>query len=240
LPAPLGGLIRTDRGVCIVSPAGVTGLDGSRVADLPDIVGPDLVVNDAKVDPWGRLWLAMADPDEREPVGGLVRVGFGSAVGVEQVVNGVIVGNGPAFAPDGSRAYFSDSMAGRVLAIPLGNGGRPTGPATEFFDCTGVGSPDGLTVAADGSVWIALWGGWAVLQVDSDGQPRTTVRMPVAQVSSVAIEPGTGILLVTSALGGLSASEIVRQPLAGSTFCVETDAVGIAEPMLGSAAAAMS
>mgnify|MGYP000912396797 CR=1 FL=1 len=46
------------------------------------------------------------------------------------------------------------------------------------------GSPDGLTIAADGSVWVALWGGSAVRGYDASGQLIATIDLPVPQVSA--------------------------------------------------------
>jgi sugar lactone lactonase YvrE len=54
------------------------------------------------------------------------------------------------------------------------------------------------------------------------------VELPTAHITNVAFGgPQLSTLYVTSASEGLSASDLVKQPLAGGVFAVETDARGI-------------
>ena len=50
----------------------------------------------------------------------------------------------------------------------------------------GAGHPDGLTVDADGGVWVALNGGGAVRGYDAEGRLSETVEVPVRQVTACA------------------------------------------------------
>ena len=70
----------------------------------------DVACNDGKIGPDGALWLCTDDLAEREPRGVLWRIAPDRSATL--IDAGFVVGNGPAFAPDGRTMYFADSMAG--------------------------------------------------------------------------------------------------------------------------------
>ena len=87
--------------------------------------------------------------------------------------------------------------------------------------------PDGLTVDAEGFLWVALWGGGRVQRYTPDGRLDRQVTLPVDQVSSVAFGGrGLDALYVTTARKGLSGTDLERQPLAGSVFVHDPDVRG--------------
>lgn len=48
------------------------------------------------------------------------------------------------------------------------------------------GLPDGMTVDADGKLWVALYGGGAIVQIDPETQTRLmTIKLPVLCPSSL-------------------------------------------------------
>jgi sugar lactone lactonase YvrE len=62
--------------------------------------------------------------------------------------------------------------------------------------------PDGLTVDADGGVWVAVWGGYAVLRHDPGGQLLETLELPAARVTSCVFGgPDLDQLYITTAAG---------------------------------------
>jgi sugar lactone lactonase YvrE len=83
------------------------------------------------------------------------------------------------------------------------------------------GYPDGLTVDAEGCVWLALYLSGRVHRYDPDGVFMEALSFPVRKVTSVGFggERLTD-LYVTSARFGLSPSELEAEPLAGATFVV--------------------
>ena len=129
----LACLVRlADGDVLLVSATGMHRLDPATgaVSPLASPVTPaaGTVFNDGKVAPDGSLWLGVSDAEEVEPVGSLYRI---SRAGVECVLRGVTVANGPAFAPDGRSAWFADSVARTIRRFPLDAAGLPdlrTGP----------------------------------------------------------------------------------------------------------------
>jgi sugar lactone lactonase YvrE len=86
-----------------------------------------------------------------------------------------------------------------------------------------LGAPDGLTVDADGAIWVALWGGAAVHRYLTDGSLDTVVRLDVPQPSACAFGGADlGTLFVTT-----SRSELERAPAgSGALYAVRPGMVG--------------
>jgi sugar lactone lactonase YvrE len=183
--------------------------------------------NDASVDPAGRVWAGSMHTDESEPLGELYRLDPGGVL--TTVVKGVTVSNGLGWSPDGTRLYYADSPLRRIDMFDYD---PATGEAarrrqfTDLSDCAGV--PDGLTVDADGCVWVCFWGGGVLRRFTPDGTLNAVVRVPVAQPTSCAFAgPGLADLYVTTAREGLSGSELREQPLAGRLLHLRPGPVGL-------------
>ena len=83
-------------------------------------------------------------------------------LGVTAVDGDYKVTNGPAFSPSGDVMYHNDSARQVVYAFDMDSAGKP-GERRVFMQFgPGDGYPDGMTVDAEGCLWIAFWDGWAV------------------------------------------------------------------------------
>ena len=106
---------------------------------------PRVRLNDARVDPRGRLWAGSMDEGERSddgfPAGHLFRVdGRGSA---STIVEGVATSNGLAFAPDGSTMYWTDTQEEVVWAFDYDVETGSLANRRAFFDFAPLpGKPD--------------------------------------------------------------------------------------------------
>ena len=91
----------------------------------------------------------------------------------------------------------------------------------------GAGFPDGLTVDADGCVWVALWDGGAVRRYTPAGGLDRVVELPASRVTACAFGgPDLTDLYITTARVGLDAAH----PLAGSLLVVPGAGKGLAQP----------
>ena len=76
--------------------------------------------------------------------------------------------------------------------------------------------PDGLAVAADGSVWVAMAGSGEVVGIDPDGTVRQTIDVEVPMVTSVCFGgDGLGDLFIVTGDRGAPAdvgAAIYRMP----------------------------
>jgi sugar lactone lactonase YvrE len=195
------------------------------VAEVPARDG--VRFNDAGVDPSGRVWVGSMHTGESEPLGELYRLDAGP--GLTTVVKGVTVSNGLGWSPDGTTMYYIDSPMRRIDMFDYD---PATGEAFQrrvFADLSAFdGVPDGLTVDADGYVWVAVWGGSVLRRFAPDGTQDAVVPVPVSQPTSMAFGgPGLADLFVTTASTGLSEAELAAQPLAGRLLRLVPGPVGL-------------
>jgi sugar lactone lactonase YvrE len=180
-------------------------------------------MNDGCADPSGRFWAGSMAYDSSVGAGALYRVS--SDCVVEKVLDGLTVPNGPAFTPDGRCMYLADSALGTVGRYPLDPESGSLGEPVLFLNPdSGYGTPDGMTVDAEGNVWIAFWGSGIVRRFRPDGMLDAAVDVPASQPTSVCLGGPSGRHLYVSTAGyGLPSDDSSSD---GKVFIVEVDIPG--------------
>ncbi|MFE1951717.1 SMP-30/gluconolactonase/LRE family protein [Streptomyces sp. NPDC059524] len=183
--------------------------------------------NDAAVAPDGALWAGSMRYDEAPGGGHLIRVAPDGTT--TEILTGVAVSNGTGWSPDGRLMYYVDSPTRRVDVFDVR--GEQLGERREFARIQeGAGFPDGLTVDADGCVWVALWDGGALHRYTPSGTLDRVVPLPVRRPTSCAFGgPGLTDLYVTTARVGLAAAA----PLEGSLLVLPDAGQGLPQPAYG-------
>lgn len=186
---------------------------------------PGARVNDGCIDASGALWFGSMDRHGAEPSGRLHRHG---RAGTTRHGRRCPIVNGPAFSPDGSALYQADTVAGSIWRFAMEDG-LPAGPGQAVVTIDPQdGAPDGLTVDAEGALWVALWGGWAARRYAANGELLSTVRFPCANVTKIAFGgPDLTTAYATSASIGLSRKDHRAQPLAGAVFRFKVPVPGL-------------
>jgi sugar lactone lactonase YvrE len=187
---------------------------------------PGLRFNDGKCDPAGRFWAGTMAYDQSSGAAALYRLNSNGRATL--MLDRVTISNGLAWSLDGRTMYYIDTPTQRVDAFSFM-------PATgEIADRrpviripAEVGAPDGMTIDAEGGLWVALWGGAGVHRY-LDGRLDQVITLPVSQPTS-CIFGGEDLdeLYVTSAWEGLSMEERQAQPLAGALFRVRPGVRGV-------------
>jgi len=142
----------------------------------------DAGFNDVIADPEGRVFAGTFATSER--AGRLYRLDVGGAA--HRVLAGVRGSNGLGFTEDAASLLYADSEEGTVtrFAYDRATGSLAGGQLFARFDRS-AGVPDGLTVDAQGYVWVALWDGGCVLRLDPDGRVAERLELPARKVSSL-------------------------------------------------------
>ncbi len=189
------------------------------VAQIPD--GAELGTNDGRCDPGGNLWVGTVDRSGGER-GGLYRVGADGDVTL--MGGGIGLSNGIDWSPAGDRAYYVDSFTRRVDVLELDDDGvlevrRPLVSVDAI--------PDGLTVDAEGGIWLALWDGGGVHRYTPEGLLDQVVGIPGGFVTSCAFGEGrwSTTLFVTTASTGLEPGA-ERWDGAGALYAVDVGVGG--------------
>ena len=224
-PRASGGFVAgTNRGLAFVD----LEADQFEIFANPEADKPDNRFNDGKVDRQGRFWAGTMDNLERQASGTLYRLDPGRTLAA--IDKGYRVTNGPAFSPDGLSMYENDSARQVTYIFDLDEAGHAANRLELMRFGPGDGYPDGMTVDAEGCLWIAFWDGWCVRRFSPDGECLCEVRMPVQRPTSCAFGgDDLKTLFITSARRDLQGTELVRQPLAGGLFAAEVGVSGVAE-----------
>ncbi|MFI6340646.1 SMP-30/gluconolactonase/LRE family protein [Streptomyces sp. NPDC050535] len=216
-PRAGGGLVANLRdGVAVYD-----GIDGFRW--LHREVVPGRRGNDAAVAPDGALWIGTMRYDEAPGGGTLSRLAPDGTA--RTVLGSVAVSNGTGWSPDGRLMYYIDSPTRRIDVFDVGDDQLPAN--RRQLAAIDEGFPDGLTVDADGCVWVALWDGGAVRRYTPDGRLDRVIELPVLRPTACAFG-GADLtdLYITTARTGLEAPH----PLSGSVLVVPGAGKGVAQP----------
>ena len=230
---PLSAAVPSSRGSTVVTQGlCVLELHDEGWTHLVDVPEDDcLRANDAAADPAGRLWIGtMHLPGRTAAPGGLWRWEPGEPLPV-RVLDGVLLANGIAWSPTGDRVYFVDSLRQQLTTYPYDAGTGALSAPEPFVDVPAAdGLPDGIAVAADGSVWVALAGGSALHRYAEDGSLVEVVELPVRFPTSCAFGgPALTDLFVTT---GSRQVPLPERPAAvaggaGALFRVATGVTGL-------------
>lgn len=220
---PVGAVaVRRNGGLILAAGRGFAVLDEKAgTLDWIWAAGRGDRMNDGKCDPAGRFLAGTLTRTQTPGAAALYQLAADGAV--TTLIGEVSVSNGLGWSPDGSLLYFADTPLERVDVLDYDAATGAVGGRRAFADLRDVpGRPDGLTVDADGGVWVAMarWGR-AVRRFTPDGRLDHVVDMPVPLVTSVAFGgPDLADLYVTTSRVGLSPADLADQPGSGAVFCL--------------------
>ncbi|XP_033223260.1 regucalcin-like [Belonocnema kinseyi] len=184
--------------------------------------------NDGKCDPSGRFWAGTMCEIEGnfEPNQGSL-YSLDSNLDLKSHFSSVGISNGLAWKDD--KFYYIDSLTFEVAGFDYDSKSGTIANRKVVFDFKEnniSGFPDGMTIDANGNLWVACWDGSRILQIDpKSGKLLQTIYIPAKRVTSVAFGgPALDTLFVTTAGYGFNIPEEktpADDPKGGSIFAVK-------------------
>ncbi len=183
--------------------------------------------NDVVADRYGRVVAGVIPPEGG--TGSLYSIGQdGSAT---LLASGVEMPNGMAFSSDDRLLYVAETRGRRVALFDYDLDSGTVSNRRVFIDLSGVegGSPDGITLDADGCLWVALSGGWSVVRYDPSGAEMTRVEFPARKITSIGFgDSDLSTAYVTSSSRQSVPGEEIG-PEGGALFAFRPDVAGVLE-----------
>ncbi|GAA4868187.1 SMP-30/gluconolactonase/LRE family protein [Saccharopolyspora cebuensis] len=194
--------------------------DVRPLGDLWD--DPTVRMNDGGCDPEGRFYCGSMSYAEEAGRGALHVLEPDGRV--RTALDRVTISNGLAWSPDGATAYYVDTATRRIDAFDHGGAAlRARRPAVRID--ADLGAPDGLTVDAEGHLWVALWGGGAVHRYSPAGELLDRIEVPASQVTACTFGgPALRDLYITTSAVD---ADRRRHPESGALFRVPGAGLGM-------------
>ncbi|MBQ1497570.1 MAG: SMP-30/gluconolactonase/LRE family protein [Sphingomonas sp.] len=228
LPVASGGFVAgLQTGLARFDPAG----GGFAHLVDPEPERPGNRLNDATVDPAGRLWFGTMDDSEAADTGAIYRLAAdGRCIAASPFT---AITNGPAVSPDGRTLYHIDTLGGVIHACDLATDGSLTNRREFARIPNEQGYPDGPTVDAEGCLWVGLYKGSAVRRYAPSGELLETVPFPVDAITKIAFGgPDQRTVYATTANKHLSPAEKAATPQAGDLFAFRVSVPGVAGALI--------
>jgi sugar lactone lactonase YvrE len=183
--------------------------------------------NDGKCDPAGRLWVGTMHLNILPEVASLYRFEKGI---LEKMRSKITISNGICWSGDGKTMYYIDTPTSTVQAFDfdiekgLLSNGRVIIETKDEFD-----PPDGMTIDAEGMLWIGHWKGSCVGRWNPQtGKLIAKIEVPAYHVTSCTFGGrDLDTLYITTASIEVSPEQKKQYPLAGCLFQVKPGVKGV-------------
>ena len=217
-PREQGGMVMgVETGFALADVAGA-------VSMLPPLWQRGLVrMNEGACDPAGNFWCGSMAYDRTPRVASLWRLSPGGEA--ERMLGDLSISNGLCWSADATTAYFIDTATYAVSVFDW-NPDDALHNRRVFVDLREeMLRPDGLTLDAEGGIWIGLSNGYAIRRYDATGALSAVIPLPAQKVTACAFG-GDALdqLFITTSRDSPSAAQ---EPVAGALFLAEPGVKGM-------------
>ena len=180
--------------------------------------------NDVIADPAGRVFCGtMPSPDRK---GALYRLDTDGEI--TKVLDDIGCSNGMGFTPDRKKMYYIDSPKLEVYVFDYDEAtGALTNRQVLIRTPKGEGVPDGMTVDAEGYLWVAKWDGGCLVRYAPDGTEVGRVAFPAKKVSCATFAGEDFADMYVTTAGGQDKAE--NGPGAGCLYRLRPGVKGVPE-----------
>jgi D-xylonolactonase len=225
---PIGGFtIQADGSLLLFMDRGTIAVlrDGNLTEVIREIEAERLSrFNDVIADPRGRVFCGTMSSNASR--GRLYRLDLDGAI--QLLLEGIGCSNGMAFTLDHRALYHTDSFARAIYLFDydIDEGRLSNRRVFATFD-EADGLPDGITLDAEGRLWVALWDGACIARLHPNGQISDKIVLPTDKVSSLTFAGSNYSEIYITSAGGNTRE--TNDPLAGALFRLRTKICGRGE-----------
>ncbi|MBY4602323.1 SMP-30/gluconolactonase/LRE family protein [Bacillus sp. SPARC3] len=193
----------------------------------PKDMDESLRFNDAKCDPYGRLWAGTMSMEGEQKQGSLYRLDpDGRLIKMKDQVS---TSNGLDWDRERNLMYYIDTPTQEIVRYSYNpESGDVSNPEPVYRFEQSEGLPDGMTIDQNGMLWVALFGGSRVVQIDPFKKKEIdSISVPAKYVTCCAFG-GRDLktLYITTATEKMTEKERYEQPHAGGLFSAKLETGG--------------
>ncbi|MGM9471335.1 SMP-30/gluconolactonase/LRE family protein [Pseudarthrobacter sp. YS3] len=178
-------------------------------------------MNDGACDPAGRF-LAGTLTNGLVPGAASLYVLDPASRQTREILPNVTLSNGLAWTPDGAMMYFVDTVLERIDAFDYDITTATLTARRTIVDLNEIpGRPDGLTIDADGNLWVAMAQGKTIRCYDAHGRLKHLIPIPAPIATSCTFGgPDLADLYITTGEWPATTDQLDDYPHAGAVFRV--------------------
>ncbi len=124
--------------------------------------------------------------------------------------------------PNSHSLLISDSFDCVVYKITFNEAWSSVISKIKWLDLSHTGTtPDGGCISSSGRIFISIWDGFKILELDLNGKLIQEFKLPVPRPTNCALNSSENQLFVTSAYEGLTEHDRKKYPLSGSIVTLD-------------------
>lgn len=184
--------------------------------------------NDGKCDPFGRFWAGTMEKDGKDKQAALYCLDTDGKL--SKKLDNVGISNGLDWSIDQTKFFYIDTLTRKVARFDYEIETGSISNRTDIIDFEQEeGMSDGMTIDAEGMLWIAHWAGSKVSRWNPHtGTKLSEVEIPALNITSCTFGgPDLDELYITTAGVGMTDDQALQFPLAGGLFKVRTNVKGL-------------
>jgi len=143
--------------------------------------------------------------------------------GVGNVIyTGISIPNTFIKIPNSHSLLITDSFDGIVYKITFSKTWSSIISKVKWFDLSHTDTtPDGGCISLDGRIFLAIWDGFKILELNLDGKVIMEFEVPIPRPTNCTLNTEENKLFITSAYEGLTEHDRQKYPMSGSIFTVD-------------------
>ncbi len=226
----------TEAVVALVDGIYIMNLNSGETTLLSDIEAdiPSNRFNDGKCDPSGRLWVGSMGWDMNQYDANLYMIDEEGHT--ELKIDSVTISNGIVWSKDKKYMYYIDTPTYQVKAYDYDDAsGSISNERVAITLNDSLGSPDGMAIDENDMLWVCMWNGNSILNINPiTGEIITKIEVPAHNITSCAFGgKDLDTLYITTSSLDMSPEEIEKYPNAGSIFKVIPGVKGVKSAFFG-------